>query len=333
MSARAVTRAGLGALAIVGAHRLYLAGHWQWTRLSVKRIEPKLEFDPDFQFSTIGNPVFLSRPDAEATVIYLDGFRIQPAAEMHRDWFDELHAAGINVIAPVLGIASAPLELRNRDWSYLDDARQAVQLLDVVRTVAGPDHRIIVVAFSWSSALAVGLAVRRQVDGVVLISPILPPMITPGDTTRFGEWAAPRWWAPSLVPHVTRRKVRGGGWDIADPEHRRRSNTTVWNNRELRLTQVHQVYRAAEWMRDRTGPKLRDQQLAIFAGDSDRHVVPGVQAKFAEMLRRNGNDVDFRMLEGCGHCLLMDHRQAEVKSAIRDMALGRARTPVPVVAG
>jgi pimeloyl-ACP methyl ester carboxylesterase len=304
-------------LALVGAHRLWLAGFDRFVRSHVQRDETAIAYDPLLGFrEKLGEPVVLVDRSFERTLFFFEGFRTQMASNFHRPWFDALHAQHrVNVIAPVLGLQSAPFALRNLEWDPRQDLRTALQVYDAHTALLPKDHRVVVASACFGVLPALAIAARRRPHGLVLFTPV---------TTDFGPSATmPRWirallaspLTPQIVPYYFRRKGLGG-WDIVDPARRAQAIRDFPTNKDWNLFQYFVMRKALDWMEREIAPAIADQDVFVATGAKDAFLPPDKVAEFAERLRRNGNRVDFRTMPDAGHMVLLDRGAEELQARV-----------------
>ncbi len=308
-------------------------------RRHVEHIEESVVYDPVLGMCAEGQPVLLVAPENDTTVVFFDGFRIRPAASMHRHWLERLHVEhGVNVLAPVLGHQSMPFRMRNRDWSYEEETRAAVQLIDTYRAAQDPGHRVVVVAFSFGALSAYALAALGRSDATVLLSPLPHSFdIQVDQTVRSSGVAACalRWLLAQvmagrgrrllswLLPFYVRPGV-SGGWDIADPELRRRFNREVLNGQELRIFDVYEIASAVEHVREVLLPRIVDHDITVVWAERDSIIPGAVFEDLVAVLHRNCNRALSIPAPGSGHDLLLDV-SAGVAHAAVEQAVARTR--------
>jgi pimeloyl-ACP methyl ester carboxylesterase len=304
-------------LAAFGAHRLWLAGFDRYVRGHALRDERSISYDPILGFrEKLGEPVVLVDRSFERTMFFFEGFRTQMAANFHRPWFETLHAEHrVNVIAPVLGLQSAPFALRNLPWDPRQDLRTALQVYDAHVSLLPKGHRVVVASACFGVLPALAIAARRRPDAVVLFTPV---------TTDFGPSATmPRWirallgspLTPQIVPYYFRRKGLGG-WDIVDPARREQAIRDFPTNKDWNLGQYFVLRRTLDWMEREIAPAVTGHDIFVATGEQDAFLPPAKVAEFADRLRRSGNRVEFLPVPGSGHMVLLDQGSEPLKARV-----------------
>ncbi len=327
---------------------------WLWPRVlsrlvrrRVEHIERDVVFDPVLGICAEGEPLFLHEPANDTTLFFFDGFRIRPAASMHRDWLTELHqSARVNVIAPVLGHQSMPFAMRNKDWSHQEECRAAAQLVHAYRLAQGPDHHVVVAGFSWGAMHAYTLSALGLADAAVLVSPLPHRLDTAINATVKRNGPAARalkfvlrrilgghgyWLLGRLLPYYLRPGV-SGGWDIADPELRRRYNAEILNGQELRLYDVFEIIDAVGHVGSELMPRIRDRDVTVVWGRKDSIISEPVYEDLVRALTHNGNRTSSVPVEGSAHNILHDAGAGEARRAIRD-SIERVRSAAAATEG
>ncbi len=303
-------------------------------RRRVERIESDVVFDPVLGMCSEGEPILLHDPDFDTTVFFFDGFRIRPAASMHRDWLERFHVEHrVNVVAPVLGHQSMPFRMRNRDWSHQEECRAAVQLVDAYRAGRGPDHRIVVAGFSWGALNAYTLAALGRSDATVLVSPLphrLDAQVDKAIRNRGPAGRALRWAVGQMLagrglavvgrilPYYLRSGV-SGGWDICDPELRARHNREILNGQELRIYDVYEIIAAIGHVRHDVLPRIVGTDVTVVWGEKDSMFASEVFEDLARTLFSQGNQVWTVPLADSAHNVLHDADASRARDALADV--------------
>lgn len=306
-------------------------------RSRVEDIESDVVFDPVLGFCAEGEPFLLHDPAFDTTVFFFDGFRIRPAAAMHRPWLERLHAEHrVNVVAPVLGRQSMSFKMRNRDWGHQEECRAALQLIDAYRCGRGPDHRIVVVGFSWGAVNAYTLAALGRSDATVLVAPLphrLEAQIDKairnrGPAGRLLRWAVHQMFAGRgfavinrILPYYLRPGV-SGGWDIADPGLRARYNREILNGQELRIYDVYEIIAAADHARREVVPRIMGTDVTVVWGEKDSMFASEVFEDLARTLLSQGNEVQMVPLPSSAHNVFHD---ADASTAYEALAAAVSR--------
>lgn len=284
--------------------------------------EPELGFDPDLGWSALGQPVTLVSPGNDTTLFFLDGYRIQSAAGMHREWFEALHRKGVNVVAPVLGLSSGPFDFRNRSFDHREELRAALQLYDVHAATQAPPHRTVILAYSYGVVPALVIAQRRAPDEVVLVAPATAASVSPTWVPPLVRWLFARRWASRVLPYHYRFGGRGRGWDVHDSVSRGQANELCWNSRERNVGHIPELRRALTWCADELAPRVRGHQITAFVAACDRMVSRESSAKLLATLRAAGNDVDTYLVADSGHGIFLDVHGESVRDAIGRLVRG-----------
>ncbi len=329
-----VTKVAVGGFAVIGANRLYESLFIRGVRKYVEKIESDVAYD-DLQFCKDGRPLFLSNPDYDTTLLFVDGFRIRPSVGMNHEWLTSIHHnLKVNILAPVVGLQSMPFWLRNKEWSYLEELRQTIQIYDSYLSARGPGHRMVLSSFSYGSVAALTIAAKRNPSQVLLLSPIPAELALPEQQIdRLPGWIrgaarsvlraglrseglvyGRRWgWIQYLLPHYLRPGGASGGWDIADRECRQKFNSEIHNGQELRLRDLLEIYDAMRFIRTRLLGDLRGKKITLFSGLRDSIMTRETAALFAEQLAEAGCDIEHLIYEKSAHNLLLDSEADRVK--------------------
>jgi uncharacterized protein len=146
----------------------------QETRLVFQAGRPLGEGRPSFAYEQVDLPRpdgqrqfawAMERPDARTWVLFLHGNSATVASRVNIARYRELHALGVNVLAPeyrgFAGLAGVPSE-----GALAGDARVAFDYLANARHIS--PTRIVIYGWSLGSAVAVHLAVQVPAAGVIL---------------------------------------------------------------------------------------------------------------------------------------------------------------------
>ncbi len=225
---------------------------------------------------------------------------------------DGLRAGGLVVSAPVLPGHEGPGPVMPAS-SWVDWAAAAEAAFDALAAPGGP---VVVVGFSTGATLALHLATRRPVAGLVLLAPFL--------TIRFSRFVPLR---PLLylrhlarvVPHLPRR-----GAAVRDPEARRRLRTAS----RFRTFSLGATLSALELIEhvEPLVPGIRAPTL-ILQGGRDTVVEPAGAA----WLERHLGSPRKRLIgfPRSDHLLALDRDRDLVVAATLAFVLGRDDPPAP----
>ena len=312
-------------------------------RRRVERIERPVRYDPVLGICADGQPVLLHDPSYDTTVVFFDGFRIRPAASMHREGLERLHREQrVNVLAPVLGHQSMPFRLRNRDWNHQEECRAAAQLVQAYKAAQGPDHQVVVVGFSWGAIHCYTLAALGLCDSIVLISPLPHRLdIQARRVIRSNGIAAKslRWLLTAIfsgrgygllgrvLPYYMRPGV-SGGWDIADPELRARYNRDLLNGQELRIFDVYEIVAAVGHVHAELLPRITGTDVTVVWGRRDSMIVEPVFEDLVRAFAVLGNRTYPVPVAESAHNVLHDAGAATAWRAVADAVVRRRETAV-----
>ncbi|HWO93981.1 MAG TPA: alpha/beta fold hydrolase [Dehalococcoidia bacterium] len=330
-------RMAVAGLAAIGAQRLYGLAVQRAVRRRALRLEEGVPYDAHTGFCLDrGEPLYLVRHEHDATLFFFNGFRLRSAPGMYAEWLQSMHERlGLNVIAPALGVQSAPYDVRSRGWCFLQDIRTAIQVYDAYAAQAGPGHRLILFSHSYGSIVTLTLAAKRSPSHAILLSPVPHRMGTPMVVRRMqgpvgpllsramdrtldeeGGLAPGRLsWLPHVLPLYVRRGS-SGGWDVADQELRRRANAEIGNVPEVGTADLLELLRAILFARERVLPHLSNRTFTLIYEGRDLVYPPELQHELAERLRSNGNVVDEHHLPDSAHDILLDRDAALAKDII-----------------
>ncbi|HWO93671.1 MAG TPA: hypothetical protein VNL92_02815, partial [Dehalococcoidia bacterium] len=332
-------RAAVGALALLGAARLYRAAFYHQARRRVLKVERRVPYDPDLLYpDPMGRPIYLVDPRNDTTLLFLSGYRMLSMPGEHLDWFRELHGRGINVLAPLVGIQSLPFDHRIVGTTLERDVREAVQVLDAYRSTLPSDHRIICASMSYGSIPSFAIAALRDVSDFVLLGPasvFAPTGRSAHSSATLQRMRNPtlRGWALALRPRalsqqdpmmkVVTRIVEGlapllvrtrveSGWDIADPERRAEAHQRFLLPADVPMSDMWMLERSMRLVRESYLPRITGKRFLMAWGELDSVVMPEQNEALADQLERLGNDVIRRPCERSGHLVLMDGERDQV---------------------
>lgn len=337
---RSLSKTIVGGLALVGLARAYESAVIRGAGRRIAKLEHDVEYDEDLHFCRDGEPLMLVDPSYATTVFFFDGFRIRPAVGMNRDWLTALHREHkVNIVAPVIGLQSMPYWLRSKEWSYVEELRQAIQVYDSYASKLAPGHRMVPVSFSFGSVAALTIAAKRNPDEVLLLSPIPAQLALPEQQiNRLPNWIRElarkvlrtalepdgllrgrrMGWFQYVLPIYMRPGEASGGWDVADRECRERVNASILNGQELRLRDLLEIYDAMKFIRTRLLPQLAGRRITVFSGRKDSIMTSETADLFVEQLRAAGGEVEHLAYSHSAHNLLLDCEAEHVLAALTE---------------
>lgn len=330
----------VGGLAFVGLARAYESAVIRGSGRRIERLEHDVDYDEDLHFCRDGEPLFLVDPSYSTTIFFVDGFRIRPAVGMNRDWLTAMHRdLKVNIVAPVVGLQSMPYWLRSKEWSYVEELRQAIQVYDAYVAGRESGHRMVPVSFSYGSAAVLTIAAKRNPAEVLLLSPIPAQLALPEQQIdRLPDWIREfarkvlraalepdgtfrgrrMGWVQYVLPIYMRPGEASGGWDVADRACRAKVNAAILNGQELRLRDLLEIYDAMKFIRTRLLPELAGTRITVFSGRKDSIMTSETADLFVEQLRAAGSDVEHLVYTRSAHNLLLDCEAEQVLAAIAE---------------
>lgn len=333
-----VSKTLIGGFALVGLNRLYESLTIRGWGRYINRLEQDVEYD-DMQFCKDGEPLFLVDPSYTSTIFFVDGFRIRPAVGMNREWLTAMHHdLKVNIVAPIIGLQSMPYWLRSKEWSYIEEVRQAIQIYDAYVAAREAEHKMVPVAFSYGSVAVMTIAAKRNPAEVVLISPLPAQLALPEQQidrlptwirelartvlgaalSEDGYFRGRRWgWIQYILPIYIRPGKASGGWDVADRACRAEVNARIHNGQELRLRDLLELDDAMRFMRFDLLPDIAGSNITLLSGRKDSIMTHETTDLFASQLRELGSNVEHLIYERSAHNLLLD---CEAEQVMRDVA-------------
>ncbi len=208
-------------------------------------------------------PFELVSPNAKAGVVLLHGF--SGSVSEIRELGLRLHAAGFNVVAPALaghGTSTSDLaRIRSNDFFAIADAAYA--------DAAARFRRIYVVGLSLGGALALSIAARHHVEGVVTIS-------APLFMSRLVAWGVPliSQWMPgrNVVSNLAAWRGEVVGYRTT-PISSLQTFLEVLENVRLELPRVSAPLLVLHSTGDKTVPLANARFIASHVASADKDVV------------------------------------------------------------
>jgi pimeloyl-ACP methyl ester carboxylesterase len=288
--------------------------------------ERDYSFDADFLwFEGGGEPLFLSRPSSDTTLIFIEGFRVMNPVGMHEEWlreFSDHH--NINVAAPIIGLQSLPYDQRNREWFFQQDLRSAVQLYDAIHASVPEGHKIVVVGASGGALAAIAIAARREPALTILVAPPPPDPAFPRNV-KPSVATAGRWFyrhmdlAATLFPFTVVRLFRTRPGQI--PKKAGKGADNIVRGVETNVGQLAEMQRALRWS-GATLQRLKSRNIMLLWGSEDETVEPEALRVLAQSLTAANNTIQAVEVPGVGHRVLLGDDGAPARRSILD-ALAR----------
>lgn len=242
----------------------------------------------------------------------------------HSEWAAVAAGLGVDhrVVLPDLLGRGASFPSDGAEFGLFDEVARLELLMDALGL-----ERPVVAGHSHGAALAVALACRRPVAGLLLASPVTPWTVRPAPLALLRYAPVRRVVEPLLrtcrVPltrYILTRRVYGrDGPDVGDAV-RRYAAPYADPARGRALLRVFRDWRPADLERLSPPPAL---EIRVLTGAVDRRISPVQARRWAERL-----GAGFELVEGAGHGLT-EEAPERVEAALRDMAAGRRRKPEP----
>jgi pimeloyl-ACP methyl ester carboxylesterase len=309
-------------LVILGLQRLLMWFQYQRMQRIVGSIEARRSYHPDLLYHQKGGePLFLVNPENRKTLFFMEGFRTQSPSGMYMAWFRELFERhGFNIVVAVYGIQSCPFFYRNRDWSFHEDMRQAVQVYDAYTALLPGDHRVITMSQSFGALphLAIVANARRRPDRIALLSP-LNAEIDFRVSGALNHWLSRQTsWLRHIVWFAMARAApdRASVWDIVNREKNLEMAALDDINPEdsTRLGSISE--KAGRYVEESLAPRVRNMPILMSWGDSDLYFSQRGFERLAELFRTGGNRVETMQLRNSGHMVLLDNESARLKARL-----------------
>jgi len=233
-----------------------------------------------------------SKGKARGAVLLLHGFGSSPADL--RELGSRLAEAGYAVSCPLLpGHGTSPEDLSHFRWPHWYAAAEAEYRL------LRKDHgKVFVVGFSMGGTLAVHLAQRNELDGMVLLAPML------GVRHKWYYILPAEWWANSAG-----RIMRYASWEGRDISLMDKSQAKrIVAYSRFPMNAVRSVLRFVRIVKKRAD-EISEPVLALH-GEEDDVTSPGKVRRF--MGRLGSRERRFVILERSNHFLTFDFDRERV---------------------
>jgi hypothetical protein len=122
-----------------------------------------------------------------------------------------------------------------------------------------------------------------------------------------------------------------GGWDIADPDLRKKHNKEILNGQEVRIYDAYQAAAAVHHVHDVLLPRISGADVTLVYGEKDSLIVSTVFEDLARQLTSGGNTVHTVVGADSAHNIFIDADSSLAEEAVA-AAVRRARATDPVKA-